>query len=272
MTDNEPRFVSVDELPDDPFAMPPPYWRSSGAVFHILKALEEISNQLSTLVSVNAQTSKKLRHYFAKYASNKKSGRKKEDKDNAVFSRICDELWSVEHDIKLECERAILMCAITAEDGLNTFCVYNLHRDLAETIEKLSSPEKLLVASGALGKHGVKTTDVYAGAKRLTGWRNAFAHGHCVDRPVKSLRHNHLIGPDEYPGVPNAIKDVIQQVGSYLAIEKYLRSISLNSYTSGNSYDDERIEKYLVEVRRYSFSGNEHTYSLRRVPARRRGR
>ena len=85
------------------------------------------------------------------------------------------------------------------------FCVFNLHRDIAETIEKLSVQEKLLVASGVMGKHDVKSEAVYERAGKLNRWRNAFAHGHCVDRPVKSLRHNHLIDPDEYPGVPNCL-------------------------------------------------------------------
>jgi hypothetical protein len=34
------KVITVDELPDDPLAMPPPYWRGSGAVFHVMDCLE----------------------------------------------------------------------------------------------------------------------------------------------------------------------------------------------------------------------------------------
>ena len=121
------------------------------------------------------------------------------------------------------------------------FCVFNLPRDIAESIEKLSPPEKLLIASAAIGKPSVKGHSVFEAAQQLATWRNAFAHGHCVDRPTKSLRHNHLIPPDEYPGVPSTLSKMRDLVGAYIRISDYLRAISTNPYTAGKSTDVEHI-------------------------------
>ncbi|MGI8910168.1 MAG: hypothetical protein ACR2JR_06385 [Rubrobacteraceae bacterium] len=66
----------------------------------------------------------------------------------------------------------ILMSAIEAEDEINRFCVYNLHKDVAESIEKLSPSDKLLVAAGAVGEEVGKGHAVYGVIKALTQWRN----------------------------------------------------------------------------------------------------
>jgi hypothetical protein len=76
--------------------------------------------------------------------------------------------------------------------------------------------------SGVLRKPSVKGTAVYEKTKKLNAWRNAFAHGHCVDRPTKSLRHNHLISPEQYPGPPSNIRDVLELVGGFLSIRDVL--------------------------------------------------
>jgi hypothetical protein len=254
-TDPELNFFSVDELPDDPLKMPPPYWRTSGAVFHIIETLEELTELMLQLVSVNDTIPGQLDEFRKLH---------QDDEDNSGFHEIIRPLWELEHRIKLRGERASLMCAISAEDAVNQLCVFNLHRDLAETIEKLSLPEKLLVASNVLGNKGVKSTDVYAGAKEITRWRNAFAHGHCTDRPVKSLRHNHLISPEEYPGVPSVVRETLQHLDSYLVLVNFLASISLNPYTCGTNVEDKRIEKLLSEIRQYIFTGDEHLYTLQR--------
>ena len=261
----EEDIVRVEDLPDDPLAMPPPYWRSSGAIFHVLVALRSISKLLSKLPNIVNQTERKPKKHYERYPGNSES-----DPAMAEFSDICDGLWELEHAIKLDAEHAILMASISAEDEVNQFCVFNLHRDIAETIEKLSLPEKLLVASGTLGKHGLKSTDVYEKARKLVTWRNAFAHGHCVDRPVKSLRHNHLISPDEYPGVPSAVVDTRELVGAFLAVSRYLKSISRNEYTASDSYENAELEKSLEDIGRYSFVGNEDVYSVSRGARSRR--
>jgi hypothetical protein len=249
--------VRMEDIPEDPLAMPPPYWRSSGAIFHVLAALESMPKLLSSLPEAVEQVNHQLEQHYEKRADDHEN-----DQALAEFSDICESLWELEHSIKLEAERAILMASIAAEDEINMFCVFNLQRDIAETIEKLSPPEKLLIASGTLREHRVKGTDVYEKARKLAAWRNAFAHGHCVDRPVKSLRHNHLISPEQYPGVPSAVADTLEFVGAFLSVSDYLRSISRNEYTAGGSCDNELLEERLLEIGRFSFVGDEDVYAV----------
>ena len=182
------RAVRLDQIPDNPLDMPPPYWRGSSAIFHILDALKDIPHLLSKLIRVHERTELKLEKYYEDYPN------ELSEDDSALekFEDICNKLWEMEHQIKLKAEIAILMSAIQAEDAINCFCVFNLHKDIAESVENLSPAGKLLVASATIGKTNTKGTAVYESAKKLSVWRNAFAHGHCVDRPTKSLRHNHL--------------------------------------------------------------------------------
>ena len=189
------RIVSVDQLPDNPLEMPPPYWRSSGAIFCLLDAIESIVDLLEELVPVHERSQVELEAHFEKYPEGAQT-----DEEMEEFSEIVDELLELGGRIKAKVLVAILMSAIEAEDRINQFCVYNLHKDVAESIEKLPPPDKLLVAAAAVGEELGKGNAVYADIKALTQWRNAFAHGHCVDRPTRSLRHNHLVPPDKYPG------------------------------------------------------------------------
>ena len=178
------------------------------------------------------------------------------------FSDITNDLSLHEHRIKLKTDIACLMSAIEAEDQINRFCVFNLHRDIAESIEKLSPPDKLLIASAAIGKPSVKGNSVFEAARRLAGWRNAFAHGHCVDRPTQSLRHNHLIPPDEYPGVPSSLTEMRELVGAYIRISDYLSAISTNPYTAGKYEGVEYIRELLTRVSKYRFHGNNYVYNV----------
>ena len=133
------------------------------------------------------------------------------------------------------------MAAIAAEEKLNQFCVYNLHQDIAEPLEKLSPPEKLQVASAVLGHSGVRGTRPFHAIQCLNTWRNAFAHGHCTDRPTKTLRHNHLIAPNEYPGVPDSVALCIKMLSGYVDLCEYLISISENPYTAGRGEEETTI-------------------------------
>jgi hypothetical protein len=244
----------VGALPDDPLTMPPPYWRSGGAIFHVLRALRHLVEHLAELVPLNEATDERLVEYL---------GRDPEPpEDDPEFGEICDELWELEHEIKLEADTAVFMSAIAAEDALNRFCVYNLHRDIAEPLEKLSPPEKLQVASAIVGHPGVKGQHPFAAVQHLTSWRNAFAHGHCVDRPTKSLRHNHLISPAAYPGVPDSVASCVKLVRGYLVLSRYLTSISKNPYTGGSSEEEREIEEQLLVVEQYKFEGSPEVYTV----------
>lgn len=98
--------------------------------------------------------------------------------------------------------------------------------------------------------------------KALTQWRNAFAHGHCVDRPTRSLRHNHLIPPDQYPGIISHLSELRRLVSGYVRVSEYLASISKNGYGAGQSYEVERSKELLAEIDRYRFEGNDSVYTI----------
>jgi hypothetical protein len=255
---DEDRPLSLDQLPDDPLKMPPPYWRGCGAIFHIEEALEEMDYLLHELIPLHADTEARLVEHYEKYPEHN------EDDEEALqaFSEITDDLSIHEHRIKLKADMACLMNAIEAEDEINRFCVFNLHRDIAESIEKLSPPDKLLIASTAIGKLSVKENSVFEAARRLAKWRNAFVHGHCVDRPTQSLRHNHLIPPDEYPGVPSALAEMRELVGAYIRISDYLSTISTNPYTAGKHAEVEHVRELLTGISKYRFHGNNYVYDV----------
>lgn len=257
MTDEKRPISTVDQLPDDPMSMPPPYWRGSGAIFHLSSALQELASLLHQLVLVHTETELRLDRHFEKHPE------QCDDEDaHEKFADIADSLWALEHRIKLKAELTCLMSAIQSEDELNQFCVFNLPKDIAESIEKLSPTEKLLVASAACGSLGVKGKAVFEAIRKLVTWRNAFTHGHCVDRPTKSLRHNHLISPDEYPGVPSELRDTVDLVSAFLLVHDHLRAISLNPYTREKSLDVEEIAQALAGLKRFTIDGNSHVYTI----------
>lgn len=256
MKDSERTTIMPEQLPDDPLSMPPPYWRSSGAIFHVLDSLESLVSLLGELLPLHEQTELRLEDYYENHPN------EDDDSDLEEFSDICDDLWSLEHKIKLKAEIAILMSAVQAEDKLNMFCVFNLHKDIAESVEKLSPPEKLLIVTAVAGQPSIKGNAVFEALKKLSGWRNAFAHGHCVDRPVKSLRHNHLVSPSSYPGVPDSINKTKELISGYLRLTEYLRGISMNPYTSGSSTETEEIRMYLEEISRYKFDVSTHSNDI----------
>ena len=105
-TQEEVKITRTEDLPDDPLSMPPPYWRSSCAIFHVLAALESMVKNVAQLPAVVAKTNRQLDDHYAEYGEQHES---KEAMD--AFSDICDNLHELEHLIKLDSERAILMSA-----------------------------------------------------------------------------------------------------------------------------------------------------------------
>jgi len=256
---NDP--LGIDELPDDPLAMPPPYWRSGGAIFHLKHALGELERRMRRLPAVLERAERELLDFDSRYAT--RAERELADDERwEIISRQ----WGAEHLIRLNCETLSLMSAIEAEDRVNNFCVFNLHKHIAESIEKLSMPEKLLVACTAVGAPEVKGTAVYEASRKLVTWRNAFAHGHCVDRPTRSLRHNHLVAPIEHWSVPTVFRDAMSQVKACVTVVDYLRSKSRNAFLQGRDMDIEDIRRALKRLARYSFSGPNKRYKLLVAP------
>ena len=252
------KFETLEDLPTDHFKMPPPYWRSSGTIFHIIDALEDLCKLLNELINILPNINCLLDEYF------KINPNEDEDEDNEKYGDICEPLWIIESKIKLKCELAVFMSAIEVEDLLNKTSVYNLDKDISESIEKLSPIEKFLIISTSLTKESAKNANIFQSLKKLISWRNSYAHGHCTDRPVKSLRHNHLISPEYYPTVPKEIEHMINQLNGYILISEYLRKISINEYTKGKSVHDNEIKDFLMEIKKYEFiyENNGEVYDL----------
>lgn len=115
-----------------------------------------------------------------------------------------------------------------------------------------------MAAAGTVGEEIGKGPAVYGAIKVLAQWRNAFAHGHCVDRPTRSLRHNHRIPSDKHSGVASQLSELQRLVPSYVRVPEYRASISRNKYGSGRSYEIERTKEPLAEIARYRFIGGDH--------------
>jgi hypothetical protein len=173
------------------------------------------------------------------------------------FSQIIRDLAELEHQIQVKALVAVLMSAIEAEDAINRFCVYNIHKDVAESLERLQPPDKLLVAAGMVGQDIGKGQAIYGNMKALTQWRNAFAHGHCVDRPTRSLRQNYLISPDQYPGIISHLSELRRLVSGHVRVSEYLAAISKNAYGAGGSVEVVRLKEVLAEIGRYRFIGDD---------------
>jgi hypothetical protein len=211
-------------------------------------------DHLQSLIPLHANTEQELDRYFSRSPA--------PPEDDEEFYEICSDLLDLEQEIMLDVDITLLMAAIAAEEKINRFCVYNLHQDVSETLEKLSPTEKLKVLSALMVNADVRGCHVYAALKQLTSWRNAFAHGHCVDRPTRSLRHNHLISPEHYPGVPDSVAKCVNLLEGFLTISSYLESISKNPYTSSGSVEIAEIKALLERVKQFRITGNQNMYDI----------
>jgi hypothetical protein len=239
--------LTVDHLSDDPLKMPPPFWRSCGATFHIVSALADLVGLMRDHVPLYQSTFKSAFQFMIAHPNIDDLS----DEEVNEYGVLIVDLQALQHQIRLKCDIACLMSAIQTEDLINGFCVFNLHKDIADTIEKLQPLDKLLIASAAIGSSSIKGSRVSDGIQKLSKWRNAFAHGHCVDRPTKSLRKNHLVEPQEMRGALAAFDEAITLVRAYLLVEEHLASISRNSYTMSKAHDGHQIENLLNELSGY---------------------
>ena len=243
MSENSEPLVSLDGLPDDPLRMPPPYWRSGGGIFHIQLSVSQIANKLLPDLGPANEAFQAATAFIDP------------EDDMEAYSEETDALADVESEIIRLSDLAIFMAAIEAEDAINQFAVFNVHKDAAEAIERLSPPDKLVLVTALVGATPVKGAAPFEAIKKLYNWRNAAAHGHCVDRPTGSLRKNHLIHPSvlELPSVPLRIGELQVRLGDYFRVKEYLRSISINSYTSSRSGNDKEIAHSLAVISSYRF-------------------
>ena len=245
------RFVSLDQLPDDPLTMPPPYWRGAGAIFHLQRGVAEISKELlPELVSAWKAWTTVVNDVGINAIT--------DDKEH--LPEQAHALMYIESKIKHTADLAIFMAAIEAEDAINWFAVFNLHKDSVETIEKLSPPEKLILVTALVGAVPVKGKAVFESITRLTSRRNRAAHGHPVDRPSGSLRRSHLIDPEQLPTVPEKIEELKAYLRDYFRVREYLRGISKNSYTSEPLGNDQQIANSLTIINGYRFDVRGQSY------------
>jgi hypothetical protein len=245
MPEEAERFVSLDQLPDDPLSMPPPYWRGGVGIFIIERNMAEIAeNLLPELVAANEAWNA---------VSDKVDLEADVNGEESPFPEELDILMDTESEISNLASLTSFMAAIGAEEAINQFAVFNLHKDSAEAIEKLGPPDKLILVAAMVGAAPVKGTAAYQSIRQLTAFRNAAAHGRCVDRPTTSLRKNHLIHPAELPALPTTISELDDRLNDYFLVKEYLRRISKNPYTSGPLTNDRNIADSLAIMNRYRF-------------------
>lgn len=245
MSEESRSIVSLNELPDDPQGMPPPYWRSGRAIFHIQASVSEIADKLLPDLVSAKEAWQAVQDDVDPEADL--------EGDESPYPEELHILVDVESEIARLGDLAIFMAAIQAEDAINRFAVYNIHKDAAEAIEKLNPPDKLILVSNLAGATPVKGTAAFEAIRKLTKWRNAAAHGHPVDRPPDNQRKRHLINPKEFPSVPVMISELQAHLGDYFRVKEYLRSISINRYTSAQSANDEEIASSLEVISTYRF-------------------
>lgn len=236
--------------------MPPPYWRGGGAWRQLNDALQSIPELLGELVPVVAESKLAMVEHERHW-----SGHPEADDAREACQDICEPVWELEDKLTMKCELSILMAAIYAEELVNRFCVYNLPKELVETLEHLSPAEKLTAAASHLGHARVRSEAAYAALAELFRWRNAFAHGHCVDRPTKTLRHNHLITPDSYLHLPESITTVLRHVAGMDRLIQFLSKISINRYTTTPT-DGSPFTIYADQIRAFKFTGRPDAYDV----------
>lgn len=222
-----------------------PYWRSNGAIFVVLNSLRDTINIIEFIKKENITIDPLLDTHFFKYKTEEEF-----ESEEALeeFGNICEHLWELQS--KLEClvNTTILMSCIELESEINKFCFFNIGEIATEAIETLSLLNKMEVVHSILGLPNFKGTQQYASLKSLISWRNAYAHGKCTDRPIKSLRKNHLESPEKYPDVNNDIERLIKHLKDFLNVSNHLFSISKHDYTSGYSTECYEIEELLSSL------------------------
>lgn len=223
-----------------------PYWRGSSAIWHIGEGLSEIAEKLKQLEVAYDNREERLEQFYElnpHFLDNDELLVK-----SSEYWEIVSPFANLREQIKLRVERTIVMAAIEAENNINMVCVYNFRREMTEIIEKLSPTEKFVMLGSILTNRNVKGVAEYAQLQALMKYRNAFAHGHNTDRPVKTLHHNHLIHPEKYSEFPEELEKLKELVGGFFKVNSFVRSMSKNEYAKGESGDEEDLKPILEEI------------------------
>ena len=238
--------------------MPPPYWRSSGGIFHVQRSVEDVAEKLlPQLVEILHELDLEVDEHGSRVVAAAKGDLPESDLADVEDQPLADivyDLMEVEAEIIRLVDLAIFMAAVEAESAINMVAVFNVHKDAAEALEKLGPPDKLILLTALVGAPPVKGRSEFESIGRLTRWRNAAAHGHCVDQPTSSLRRNHLIAPQELPSIPAKLAELESYLEDFFRVNKYLQSISKNPYTADTSWHDGEIRRFLTKIKSYEFT------------------
>lgn len=223
-------------------------WRCNGAVFAVVKNLEDINHLLRFLYLEDQRIAPLLEKHFEKFDN--------DNSDEALdeFSDITEKYSGAELSFRCSVDTAILLAIIDLESIINQFTFYNLGEIPAESMETLSMLNKMEIIHRILNLNQFKGTKPYESLKSLVSWRNKYAHGKNLDKPPKPLRKNHIEEPDEYKNTAeDKIKELIEQIENYLNIIGHLELINSKEEIILGHSDHYWIEQYIENFRMVKF-------------------
>jgi len=225
-------------------------WRSNGAVFNVVKNLEDVEYLLEFLFDENERISCLLDGHYAKFEDSHSEGALED------FSKITNNYMDAELSLRFSVDSAILLSIIDLESMINQFCYFNIGEVATESIESLSVMNKLEIIHKIFNLKQFKGTKPYESLKSLVGWRNRYAHGKNPEMPVKSLRKNHVEQPEEYKtSAGDKVAELIKQVENYIIVLDHLDMINKNEHIILTHRNHCSIEEFINKFKKVKFDG-----------------
>ncbi|WP_088831400.1 hypothetical protein [Paenibacillus tyrfis] len=220
-------------------------WRVNGAIFIVVKNLEEVDFLLEASVLEEQRIKPILDEYYKVYNDTNT------EEAIAQFGRISDRIMTIETSIKYSIYTAILMSVIDLEGIVNCFCFYNGGETVIEAIETLSLSNKIETMHAILGIEKFKGTKPYENLKKIVRWRNSFAHGKNTYASSKSIAKNHT-SEYVYKNIEERMIELIEYMNCYIEVLDHLDMINENE---GNltHYDHHCIEEYIKKFKSISY-------------------
>jgi len=221
---------------------------------------------LETTLSALSDEIRRINPLHDQYENERATAATTYDPNGILFNEIYADYVHLVFSLGSHADLAMLMAAITIESLVNKFCVYNLHHEIAEALEKLTPPEKLVVSSAILGFTGTKSFAPHEASKKLNAWRNSYAHGHCVMTNRRGLLKNHLrnspVGSLEREA-PQITVTMIDMIRSFLRIIDFLGDITQNKYVLADEQEDIKlITELLAQISAYHFTNMDYPYEI----------
>jgi len=249
-------------IPENPNDMPPPYWDDCGSIDQLIRGMETVIPTLDALQK-EIETIDPL---LEKWDKQREVLGDSFDSEGKQFNEIHADYIGYVHAIVSHSDLAILMAAITMESLINKFCVYNLHKDIVEPLERLNPCEKLVVALAIIGKPNFRSNAVYDDIKKLKTWRNSFVHGHCVELRSDNFMKNHLrkSSPSALDReAPQKVEILREMIERFIRCYEFLDKMTINRYVVEDGKEDiGRVRELLDELRTYNFSDSEYPYEI----------